>query len=256
MTAPAPVIVIGAASGIGLATAQRLHAAAETVVLADVDGAAAAQRAAELGERATAVAVDVTDEQSVSALFDTVVAEHGRPRGVVNSAGVSTAGAIADMSLEQWSTTISVCQTGAFLVLKYASRHVTDGGSIVTLASLNGRQPATGMAAYCTAKAGVLMLTQVAAMELGDRGVRVNAISPGLVDTPLVAPIAMIPGMREEYVENTPLGRSGQPDEIAAMAQFLLSDDASWITGSAFDVNGGAHTRRYPDLLKRFAALD
>lgn len=255
MTSSAPVIVVGAASGIGFATAQRLHRDGGAVVLADLDGAAAAQRAADLGANATAVAVDVTDEQSVSALFESVLAEHGHPRGVVNSAGMSSAGAIADMSLDDWNATISVCQTGAFLMLKYASRYVADAGSIVTIASLNGRQPAPGMAAYCTAKAGVLMLTEVAAMELGGRGVRVNAISPGLVDTPLVEPVALIPGMREEYLENTPLGRSGRPEEIAAMAQFLLSGDASWITGAAFDVNGGAHTRRYPDLLKRLAAL-
>lgn len=255
MTSPAPVIIIGAASGIGLATARRLHEAGDTVVVADVDGDAAAERAAELGGPATSATVDVTDEQSVDDLFAQTIAVHGRPRGVVNSAGVSTAGAIADMALDDWNATLSVCQTGAFLVLKYAARHVLDGGSIVTLASLNGRQPGTGMAAYCTAKAGVLMLTEVAAMELGDRRVRVNAISPGLVDTPLVEGISLVPGMREEFVENTPLGRSGRPDEIAAMAQFLLSDDASWITGAAFDVNGGAHTRRYPDLLKRLADL-
>ncbi|GAA3958027.1 SDR family oxidoreductase [Gordonia caeni] len=255
MTSPAPVIVIGGASGIGFATAQRLHEAGDTVVVADIDGAAAAERAAELGGPAASARVDVADEQSVSDLFDRVVADHARPRGVVNSAGVSTAGAIADMSLDDWNATLSVCQTGAFLVLKYAARHVVDGGAIVTLASLNGRQPGTGMAAYCTAKAGVLMLTEVAAMELGDRGIRVNAISPGLVDTPLVEGIYLVPGMREEFLENTPLGRSGRPGEIAAMAQFLLSDDASWITGAAFDVNGGAHTRRYPDLLKRLAAL-
>lgn len=255
MTSPAPVIIIGGASGIGFATAQRLHEAGEIVVLADVNGDAAAERAAQLGGAATSATVDVADEQSVSDLFERTVTDHGRPRGVVNSAGVSTAGAIADMSLDDWNATLSVCQTGAFLVLKYAARHIEDGGSIVTLASLNGRQPGTGMAAYCTAKAGVLMLTEVAAMELGGRGIRVNAISPGLVDTPLVEGISLVPGMREEYLENTPLSRSGRPGEIAAMAQFLLSDDASWITGAAFDVNGGAHTRRYPDLLKRLAAL-
>ena len=99
------------------------------------------------------------------------------------------------------------------------------------------------------------MLTQVAALELGERGIRVNAISPGLVDTPLVAGLSMVPGMTEDYIENTPLGRSGKPEEIASMVAYLLSDEASWITGSAFDINGGAHNQRYPNLLKHVAAL-
>jgi NAD(P)-dependent dehydrogenase (short-subunit alcohol dehydrogenase family) len=111
------------------------------------------------------------------------------------------------------------------------------------------------MAGYCSAKAGVLMLVEVAALELAERGIRVNAISPGLVDTPLVAGIAYVPGLTEEYLENTPLGRSGRPEEIAEMAAFLASDRASWMTGAAVDLNGGAHLKRYPDVLARVRAL-
>lgn len=255
MTSSPVSVVIGGASGIGWATAQELSSTGETVVIADVNSDAATERAAELGGTAVSASVDVTDEESVSALFDRVVDEVGRPHSVVNCAGLTIPGAIADLSLADWNTTIAVCQTGAFLVLKYSARHVVDHGAIVTIASLNGRQPAAGMAAYCSSKAAVLMLTQVAALELGERGVRVNAISPGLVDTPLVAGLALVPGMTEDYIENTPLGRSGKPDEIASMVAFLLSDKAAWITGAAFDVNGGAHTRRYPDLLKHLAAL-
>jgi NAD(P)-dependent dehydrogenase (short-subunit alcohol dehydrogenase family) len=111
------------------------------------------------------------------------------------------------------------------------------------------------MAAYCAAKAGLLMLVEVAALELADRRVRVNAISPGLVDTPLVAGIAFVPGLTEDYLDNTPLGRSGRPEEIADMAAFLTSDKSTWMTGSTIDLNGGAHLRRYPDVLGHVRAL-
>ena len=130
----------------------------------------------------------------------------------------------------------------------------TDSGEAISLSSLNARQPGTGMAAYCSAKAGLVMLTQVAALELGHRGVRVNAVSPGLVVTPLTAPAMDIPGVRDAYLENTPLARSGEPAEIAALLKFLLSDDAAWITGENIDINGGAHLQRYPDLFKHVMA--
>ncbi|MBM7457573.1 SDR family NAD(P)-dependent oxidoreductase [Rhodococcus coprophilus] len=248
-------VVIGGASGIGWATARLLHDRGASVVIADIDGGAAEARAAELGSRSRAMPVDVTDENSVEALFADVTASEGAPDVVVECAGVSVPGAITDLTVEGWQATLDVCLTGAFLVMKHAGRVVRDGGSIVTIASLNGRQPAPGMAAYCAAKAGVLMLTEVAALELGARGVRVNAVSPGLVDTPLTAGVALVPGLREDYLENTPLGRAGRPEEVAEVVGFVVSDAASWMTGATIDLNGGAHTRRYPDLLPHLAAM-
>ncbi|PXW35149.1 UNVERIFIED_CONTAM: NAD(P)-dependent dehydrogenase (short-subunit alcohol dehydrogenase family) [Williamsia faeni] len=255
MVSPALAIITGGASGIGWASAQALSAKGIRVVIADINADAARERAAELGGDAVAATLDVADEDSVSALFESVTEDYGPLTSVVNCAGLTIPGTLADLSLADWNTTISVCQTGTFLTFKYAARHIVDGGSIVTIASLNGRQPGVGLGAYCAAKAAALMLTQVAALELGERGIRVNAISPGLVDTPLVAGLSMVPGMTEDYIENTPLGRSGKPEEIASMVAYLLSDEASWITGSAFDINGGAHTQRYPNLLKHVAAL-
>ncbi|MCX5044770.1 SDR family oxidoreductase [Aldersonia sp. NBC_00410] len=248
-------IVVGGASGIGLATVAALAREGAAVVLADVNESAARDRAAEFGAAVTAANVDVTDEGTVARLFTDTVAEHGRIDTVVNCAGLTLPGAIADLELAAWQTTIDVCQTGTFLVLKHAARHVSDGASVVCIASLNGRQPAAGMAAYCAAKAAVLMLTEVAAMELASRKIRVNAISPGLVDTPLVAGLSVVPGLLDEYIENTPLGRSGTAEEIAEMVVFLASDKAGWMTGAAIDLNGGAHTRRYPDVLGKIAAL-
>ncbi|WGY03369.1 SDR family oxidoreductase [Nocardioides sp. QY071] len=230
-------VVIGGASGIGAATAQVLRAAGHEVVVADLPG------------RAADAFVDVTDETSVEALFDLVVAEHGAPHGVVNCAGVSTLSRVVDHDATEWRRVVDVCLNGAFLVLKHAGRRVADGGSLVSLSSLNARQPGTGLAAYCAAKAGLVALTEVAALELGARGVRVNAVAPGLVVTPLTAPAMDIPGVREDYLENTALGRSGEPVEIAAAIRFLLSDESTWITGETLDINGGAHLRRYPDLV-------
>ncbi|MGV9677105.1 SDR family NAD(P)-dependent oxidoreductase [Nocardia sp. NPDC003482] len=243
-------VVTGGASGIGAATVRALASEGYRVVVADLNADAARALADELGGDVRSVGMDVTDEASVATFFESESADV-----VVHCAGVSVPGAITELELAGWQTTVDVCLTGTFLVLKHAGRHLSDGGGIVCIASLNGRQPGTGMAAYCAAKAGVLMLVEVAAMELAERGIRVNAISPGLVDTPLVAGVAFVPGLREEYLENTPLGRSGRAEEIADLAVFLVSDKATWMTGAAIDLNGGAHLRRYPDVLGKVRAL-
>jgi NAD(P)-dependent dehydrogenase (short-subunit alcohol dehydrogenase family) len=243
------VVVVGAASGIGWATARLLAGSGYAVALADLDEDAVTARAAELGEPHVGVRVDVADEDSVAALFDTVTARWPAFHGVVNCAGVSTLSAITEHDAAEFRRVVDVCLTGGFLVLKHAGRRVADGGSLVSLTSLNARQPGTGLAAYCAAKAGLVSLTEVAALELAPRRVRVNAVAPGLVVTPLTAPAMDIPGVRDGYLENTPLGRSGEPEEIAAAVRFLLSDDAAWMTGETMDINGGAHLQRYPDLL-------
>ncbi|WP_024802819.1 SDR family NAD(P)-dependent oxidoreductase [Nocardia sp. BMG51109] len=244
-------VVTGGASGIGAATVRALATEGYRVVVADIDESAARDLARELGDAVTAVRMDVTDEDSVAAGFRTAAGAHV----VVHCAGSSIPGALTELELAQWQATLDVCLTGTFLVLEHAGRHVADNASIICLASLNGRQPGTGMASYCAAKAGVLMLVEVAALELAERGIRVNALSPGLVDTPLVAGVALVPGLREEYVENTPLGRSGRPEEIAEAAAFLASDRSGWMTGATIDLNGGAHLRRYPDVLGRVRAM-
>jgi NAD(P)-dependent dehydrogenase (short-subunit alcohol dehydrogenase family) len=241
-------VVIGGASGIGLATARDLLANGHFVVIADVDGDAASARAAELGGTSEGVAVDVSDETSVAELFDGVVERHGSFEGVVNCAGVSTLSLVVDHDVAEFRRVLDVCLTGAFIVLKHAGSRIVDGGSLVTLSSLNARQPGVGLVAYCSAKSGLQMLTQVTALELAGRRIRVNAVSPGLVVTPLTAPAMDIPGIKDDYIDNTPLGRSGEPEEIAAAIRFLLSDDSTWITGENLDINGGAHMQRYPDI--------
>lgn len=252
-------IVVGGASGIGWASARALADDGYRVVIADRNADGAAARADELGAPHTATAVDVTDESSVSALFEqtgATGASEATGKGidaVVSCAGFSNIGLIVDLAVEDFRTVIDVCLTGAFIVAKYAGRQLADGGSLVSISSLNGRQPAAGMSAYCSAKAGLAMLTQVAALELAPRGVRVNAVAPGFVHTPLTEGAALVPGVIEEYVENTPLGRAGTPQDVAEAVLFLTK--ASWLTGEVLDLNGGSHMKRYPDLLGHIMKL-
>lgn len=226
-------VVFGGASGIGAACAVALAADGYDVEVADLPD------------------VDVTSEPAVSGFLDGVVAEHGRVDVVVNSAGVSTLMAVADHDVAEFRRVVDVNLTGGMIVMKHAARVLTSGGSITSLTSLNARQPGAGMAAYCSAKAGLAMLTEVAALELGTRGIRVNAVSPGLVVTPLTEPAMGIPGIEEDYLANTPLGRSGSPEEIADAVVWISR--AGWLTGEVLDLNGGAHLQRYPDLLGHVA---
>ena len=244
-------IVIGGASGIGWATAQALAAQQDRVTIADLNADGARSRAAELGDPHTGATVDVTDEGSVQRLFE----QTGPVDVVVNTAGFSNVGLITDMPVDQFRDVIDVCLTGAFIVAKHAGRTLRSGGVLVSISSLNGRQPAAGMSAYCAAKAGLSMLIQVAALELGPRGIRVNAVAPGFVHTPLTEPAAAVPGVVEEYVENTALGRAGTPEDIAGAVLYLCSASASWLTGEVLDLNGGAHLKRYPDILKHVMKL-
>jgi NAD(P)-dependent dehydrogenase (short-subunit alcohol dehydrogenase family) len=142
---------------------------------------------------------------------------------------------------------------GPLLTTKHASRHMSAGGSIILTASLNAVQPAAGMSAYCCSKAGVAMLAQVAALELGPRGVRVNAIGPGLVRTPLTEGMWTMPSIVDEFNENAPLATDTSADDVANLVTFLASDEASSITGTLQLIDRGAHTKRYPDLPARLA---
>jgi 3-oxoacyl-[acyl-carrier protein] reductase len=242
-------IVVGGASGIGWACAQALAGDGHRVVVADLNLEGARNRAAELGAPHTAAYVDVSDEASVATLFD----EGHDVDTVVNCAGFSNLSLIVDMDVEQFRSVVDVCLTGSLIVAKYAGRHLADGGSLVSISSLNARQPAIGMSAYCSAKAGLSMLTQVAALELAPRGIRVNAVAPGFVTTPLTEGAALIPGVVEEYVENTPLGRAGTPEDVAEAVLFLTK--SAWLTGEVLDLNGGAHLRRYPDIVGHITKL-
>jgi 3-oxoacyl-[acyl-carrier protein] reductase len=237
------VAVTGGASGIGHATAELLRTEGATVVVGDLavdDGAGHV--------------LDVTVEDQVAAFFSKIVEEHRRLDGLVHCAGTGGAPTrITATDLATWRHVLDVNLTGAMLAIKHAATHIAAGGSIVAIASLNATQAAAGAGAYAASKAGLAMLVKVAALELGAAGVRVNALAPGLVATPLTAPLVEAHELLEEYVENTPLGRHGQPGDVARAALFLVSDEATWMTGDLIAIDGGAQLMRYPNLLAKLS---
>ncbi|MFI6585827.1 SDR family NAD(P)-dependent oxidoreductase [Embleya sp. NPDC050493] len=247
-------LVTGAAAGIGRAVAHRLATEGAYVVAGDIDAAGLATLAEELGaERCVTRLSDVTVEDDVAALVQAAVDRFGGLDIAVANAGGGTAAELADHDYAAWRRVVDLCLNGAFLTVKHAGRvmRAQDGraGSIVNLASLNAVQAGRGMGAYCAAKAGVVALTEVAALELGPSRIRVNAVAPGLIRTQATAGMWHVPGVVEEYVENAPLGRFAEPEEVAAVVLFLASDEASFVSGSVYGVDGGARTRRYPDLI-------
>lgn len=224
-------VVTGAASGIGAACAERLSA--EGAIVSTIDVAAGVDHV-----------LDVRDEAAVRAAFDAVVTEHGRLDSVVHAAGVAGGGPVHLLEAEEWDRVIDVNLKGTFLVDKYSSMHMLaqGSGSIVNLASIEGMEGTEGGSAYNASKGGVVMLTKSMAIDYGRRGIRVNCICPGGIDTPLLRSITDSDGLdlyRERLREEHLLGRFGRPEEIAAAAAFLASEDASFVTGHTLVVDGG-----------------
>jgi 3-oxoacyl-[acyl-carrier protein] reductase len=246
-------VITGGGSGIGLECARRFVREGARVVLADRNAEPLDAAAAELGEAAVAEVVDVTVEDDVERMVRRALSEFGGLDAAVNAAGFGTFGFVADHPVDEWRAVIDTDLTGVMLSVKHEARVMRDGakgGAIVNIASINARVPAEGMAAYCCAKAGVEMLTKCAAMELGPAGIRVSGIGPGFVDTPLTAFTQVVPAIRDAYVSSTPLGRAGQPDDIADVAVFLVSDEGRWISGDTLFVDGASMLKAYPELHK------
>ncbi len=190
---------------------------------------------------------DVTNEDDVAAL----VALDGRLDAMFNVAGGNRPGLITEMTEVDWDFTVALCLKSVFFGVKHAARRMATAGApgaIVNIASLNSRVPMVFGAAYSAAKAGVASLTETAAIELGDLGIRVNTVSPGLTETPLIGPMMSIPGAEAAFMGQIPLRRPAQPDDVAAAATFLASDDATYITGANLFVDGGWEHTAYPDL--------
>jgi NAD(P)-dependent dehydrogenase (short-subunit alcohol dehydrogenase family) len=251
-------VVTAGASGIGLGIVGRLVAEGAHVVVGDIDTTGLERVAADHG--VATCRCDATREDDVEALVATAVAQFGRLDCAFNVAGKGGGGEIVKMAVDDWDDVLATTLRTTFLGIKHEALHMIErggGGAIVNIASINAIQPAEGAGSYNAAKAGVVNLTQSAAIELGEHQIRVNAIGPGLIRTPMTEKsLFPVPRIIDAYLEATPLGRYGQPDDIAAAATFLASDDATWITGQTLYVDGGQTISGYPKLLHLWAQSD
>ena len=234
-------MVTGGARGIGEAIANRFAAEGATLALWDLDGAAAAATAARFG--GTGHACDVQSRDDVERAHAETLAAHGRVDVLVNNAGVALAGPSETFSDADWDASIGVMQTGVFLVSQVVGRGMLErqSGSIVNISSINAWAAFPMRLAYCAAKAAVVAMTEVLAIEWADRGVRVNAVAPGVTRTALVQK-GIDEGVIDvdRYIARTPLHRFGEPDEIARAVLYLANEeDGSFVTGTTLRIDGG-----------------
>ncbi len=237
-------IVTGAGSGLGRATAVRLSAEGAAVACLDLIVDAAKQTAADIakaGGTARAYKVDVSDPASVRAVVTAVAKDLGRPSVLVNSAGIGKFAHAHEMPFEDWSRIIGVNLTGSFLMAQAAIPYMLDGGgSIVNIASSAGIMGQPFSAAYCASKGGVVQLTRALADEYLQRGIRVNAVAPGGMATPMIEAFRLPEGVDPQVLQKlmTPLG-AAQPEEVAALVAFVASDEGRYMTGSILPIDGG-----------------
>ena len=236
-------IVTGAGSGLGEAAAKRLAADGARIVVADRNADAAERVAAEIrqtGAEATPVTADVTHYNDMQRVVAHAVTTYGRLDLAFNNAGI-TPGLVDvhEIDIAEWAQVIEINLTGFFHSMKAELTHMLDhgGGAIVNMASTAGLMAHAGRAAYSASKHGIIGLTRSAAVEYAQRGVRINAVAPGPIDAPSAQ--ALPPQVRATIAAKTAMNRTGQMSDVAAVVSFLLSDQAAFVTGSVYEVNGG-----------------
>ena len=250
-------VVTGGGTGIGLACARSIVEGGGRVFLAGRREEVLRAAAEQLGPAANYVVCDVADDTSVAAAFARLEEAAGALHLAVNAAGTGTVGSVLNGPVSEFTRVLETNLTGAYRAMQHEARLMarSGGGSIVNISSIAGTHTHRWMTAYCVAKAGLNMLTRCAADDLGELGIRVNAVAPGLVPTDLAAGLVANEETVAEYLRRMPLARLGTTEDIANAVAFLLSEEASWITGMVVAADGGHHLRQGPDLLHQFRPL-
>ncbi|MDA3643979.1 3-oxoacyl-ACP reductase FabG [Saccharopolyspora indica] len=234
-------VITGGGKGIGFAIAENFAAHGAKVVLADIDGAQAQKAAAELGGSALGVTCDVTDPDAVQAAIEAATGEFGSLDVMVNNAGITRDATMRKMTLEDFEAVLDVHVKGAWLGTRAAAAVMRDqgSGSIVNISSISGKVGMIGQTNYSAAKAGIVGLTKAAAKEVAHKGVRVNAVQPGLIRTDMTA--ALREDVWNAKLQEIPMQRAGEPSEVADVVLFLASGMSSYMTGCVLEITGGRH---------------
>jgi NAD(P)-dependent dehydrogenase (short-subunit alcohol dehydrogenase family) len=241
----AAAVVVGGGSGIGRASAELLAERGWRTAVLDLRPPDTTPAGIE-----AVLQVDARDGEAVEQALAEVEAEIGPLTGAVHAAGTARVTPLLEIEPKEWELVIGVNLTGAWNVLRAAVRRFArkGEGSFVAVSSVDADRPVAGLAHYCASKAGLESLVRVAALELGGSGVRVNAVAPGVVATPLMRPLLDHPPVRDDFLEHIPLGRIAEPTEIASVVAFLLSDDARYVTGHTLVADGGMSLREHARL--------